>query len=127
VQNALSQIGSSADVYASHAQAVGDFRAGAKPQLASCLRAVTNDAFRKNKVNAHVVSSRMVRAPRLGERSAAYHMVSRVRANGLSMSAYSDLLVIQRGRTIAVLVFTGIDTAIPSQTFYARLVAARMR
>jgi hypothetical protein len=127
VQNALSQIGSSADVYASHAQAVGDFKAGAKPQLASCLSAVTNDAFRKNKVNAHVVSSRMVQAPRLGERSAAYHMVSRVRAGGISMSAYSDLLVIQRGRTIAVLVFTGIDTPIPSQAFYGRIVAARMR
>jgi hypothetical protein len=37
------------------------------------------------------------------------------------------LLVIQRGRTIAALIFTGIDSPVPSRTAYGRIVAARMR
>src|SRR5262245_39021228 len=38
VHSALAEIGSTAYVFASHAHAVGDFKAGAKPQLVGCLR-----------------------------------------------------------------------------------------
>jgi hypothetical protein len=130
VHSALATIGSSSDVYASRAQAVGDLRAGAKPQLAGCLRQLTERAFRASAgaaIKASVLSSRMVHAPRIGEHSAAYRLVSRLRANGLTLRAYTDLLVFQRGRTIAVLVFTGIDSPVPSQIVYGRSVAARMR
>jgi len=129
VHSALAQISSTAEVYASRAQAAGDFKAGARPQLAACLRHVMDAAFRRTTggLEASVVSSRMVQAPRLGERSAAYRVISKVRVNSLALRAYSDLLVVQRGRTIAALVFTGIDDPVPSQTTYGRIVAARMR
>jgi len=129
VHSALAQIGSTADVFASRGQAAGDFKADAKPQLAGCLRYLLEREFRASAgaVKADVLSARMVRAPRLGERSAAYRLVSRVRVGGLSLRAYTDLLVIQRGRTIAALIFTGIDSPVPSRTAYGRIVAARMR
>jgi hypothetical protein len=129
VHSALAQIGSTADVFASRAHAVGDFKAGAKPQLAGCLRYLMDKAFRSSggAIKASVLSARKVRAPRLGERSAAYQLVSRVRVSHLSLRAYTDLLVIQRGRTIAALIFTGIDQPVPAQAYYGRIVAARMR
>jgi hypothetical protein len=128
LHSALAQIGSTADVFASRAQAVGDFKAGARPQLAGCLRHLLERSFRASgsAIKARVVSARMVRAPRLGERSAAYRLVSNVQVGSLSLRAYTDLLVIQRGRTIAALVFTGIDGPVPSQTAYGRIVASRM-
>ena len=129
VHSALAQIGSTADAFASRAQAAGDFRAGAKPALARCLRYLMQKSFRAagSGIEATVVSARMVRAPRLGERSAAFRLVSRIRVNRLSLRAYTDLLVIQKGRTIAALIFTGIDTPVPSRTAYGRIVASRMR
>ena len=127
--SALAEIQSTADVFASHAQAVTDFKAGAKSQLAGCLRYLMDKAFRASSgpVKASVLSARMLRAPSLGERAAAYRLVSRVRVSTLAIKGYTDLLVIQRGRTIAALIFTGIDNPVPSQSYYGRTVAARMR
>ena len=129
VQSGLAQVSSSTEVYASQAQAAGDFRAGARPELAQCLRYAIQNEFSKSAsgTKATVLSSRMVRAPRVGERSAAYRVILELQANKLVFKAYSDFLVIQRGRTIAALGFTGIDTPVPSQTFYGRIVAGRMR
>lgn len=129
LHSALAQIGSTADVFASRAQAARDFAAGARRQLAGCLSDLLERSFRASGsgIRADVVSARMVRAPRLGDRAAAYRLVSRVRVRSLSLRAYTDLLVIQRGRTIAALVFTGIDNPVPSQALYGRIVASRMR
>lgn len=123
------QINSNAVVYASHAQAIGDFVASAKPQLAPCLRSLLEDELRRSGIGSQtrVLSSRMVRAPRIGERAAAYRLVMKVHGGAISVTVVTDLLVVQRGRTIVLLSFTGINAPIPSRGFYARLVAARMR
>jgi hypothetical protein len=126
VQSGMDQISSSAVVYASRAQAVGDFKAAARPELAGCLRYLITREFRKAGIAAGVPSARMLEAPGLGERSASYRVVWRIRSGRVSVTAYSDFLVVQRGRTIAALGFTGVDGPIPSRNLYARLVAARM-
>jgi hypothetical protein len=119
---------STAEVYATRRQAVGDFRVGAKPGLARCLRSLLDEAFsRQRGLEARVVSSRMVRGPVIGERSATYRVVARVRAGGSSIPAYFDVHFFQRGRSIAGLFFTGFGTRVPDQAALARTVAARLR
>jgi hypothetical protein len=123
------QINSNSEVYASRAQAIGDFTASAKPQLAPCLRSLLEDELRRSGIGSQtrVLSSQIVRAPRVGERTAAYKLVMKVHGGAISVTVVTDLLVVQRGRTVVLLSFTGIDDPIPSRAFYARLVAARMR
>ena len=129
VQSGLAQISSSSEVYASRLQAAADFSKGARPELAPCLRYAVAREFRTSGagIRASVLSSRVQRAPKLGERSAAYRVVTRVRQSGVSFKLYTDFVVIQRGRTIVALGFTGVDSPIPSQMLYDRMVAARMR
>jgi hypothetical protein len=120
---------SGVDVFATRSQAVGDFRAGAKPALARCLRYAAEQSFRSvpGGRNARVVSSAIVRAPRLGERRIALRLVARVSSGGRSLPIYLDLLVIQRGRSVAALMFTGLAERVEGQAGLARLVASRMR
>jgi hypothetical protein len=73
------------------------------------------------------VTARVARAPKVGERRAAYRLTATLAANGLSVHVYLDLLAFQRSRTQAALVFTGVGAPVPSQASYARLVEARMR
>lgn len=119
---------STVEVYATRRQAVGDFSTGAKPGLARCLRSLLDEAFsRQRGVEARVVSARMLGGPVIGERSATYRLVARVRAGGSPIPAYFDVHVFQRGRSIAVLFFTGVAVRVPDQLALARTVAARLR
>jgi hypothetical protein len=122
-------IASNVEVYATRRQAVGDFRAGAKPQLARCLKRLLAEGFRQagGGVDASVVSARMVDAFRVGERTATYRVVARIRAGGASAPAYFDVHFFQRGRSIGGLFFTGIGTRVPDQLVLARRVASRLR
>ena len=122
------QITSSADVFATPAQALGDFRTGAKPALARCLRYVLNREFAKTGVAAQIRSSRMVAPPpRIGARVAAYRLVAEVQARSNVVPIHLDLLALQRGRTIAVLTFIGAAAPVRGQAVLARVVARRMR
>jgi hypothetical protein len=118
---------STAEVYATRSQAVGDFRTGAKPGLVRCLRVLLDRGFRQGGVDAEVVSARMAPSPRIGERSATYRVVARVRAGGTSAPAFFDVHFFQRGRSIAGLLFTGVGVRVPDQLALARTVAARLR
>jgi hypothetical protein len=118
---------STAEVYATRSQAVGDFRTGAKPGLARCLKALLDKGFRQVRADARIVSARMVFGPRIGERSATYRLVASVRASGSSAPAYFDVHFFQRGRSIGGLLFTGVGTRVPDQLPLARTVAARLR
>lgn len=128
-QVGFAQIVSTAEVYASRSQAVADFSKGAKPELAPCLGYALEQGFHKANtgIRASVLSSKMRKAPRLGERSASYRVVTRVRQTGVTLTLVTDFLVFQRGRTIVALGFTGVGSPIPSQPYYASIVAARMR
>jgi hypothetical protein len=122
-------IASNVEVYATRRQAVGDFRTGAKPQLARCLKSLLEKGFRQGggAVDAKVVSARMVRAFRVGERAATYRLVARVRAGGASAPAYFDVHFFQRRRSIAGLFFTRVGARVPDQLALARTVASRLR
>jgi hypothetical protein len=125
----LDQILSSSEVYRSRAEAIHDFQLGARPELAGCLRHTLVRTLRASAPGLTIAraSARAARAPKLGERAAAYHLAATVAANGVQLHVYMDLLVFQRGRTQAGLIFTGIGSPVPSQASYARVVAARMR
>jgi hypothetical protein len=125
----VDSIVASAEVYPSRAQAAGDFALGARPQFAACLRHVLLRSFASlgGAVKVSGVSAREVSAPRLGEQSAAYRLVAKLAAGGVVFHAYIDVAAFQRGRSQAALVFTGLDSPIPSQLSYARAMATRMR
>ena len=120
---------SAVDVLATRSQAVADFRLGTKPALARCLRYATEQGFANAGpgVSARVVSSSVVPAPRVGERRVGVRLVARFAAGGRTLPLYVDVLVVQRGRSIAVLMFTGLAERISGQTALARAVAARLR
>jgi hypothetical protein len=127
---AYAQVISEVEVFRTRAQAVGDFRLATAPQTARCLAYLFANGFGKTapaSVRLRMLSSRAVAAPRLGERSAAYRLMARVTGTGGSLTITVDFLAFQRGRSIAALGFTGVDSRVPSQTYYARLVADRLR
>jgi hypothetical protein len=122
------QIDSTVAVFQSRSQAAGDFRRGAKPQLATCLADQVRRAFRgyPKGIRGRLVSSKMVTAPELGERSAAYAITAQISGNGVSMRVFVDVVVVQRGRSIAALVFTGLGSRLPSRQFFAASVSERL-
>jgi hypothetical protein len=123
------QIDSTVAVFLTKAQAARDFRRGAKPQLAACLADQVRRAFRSypKGVRGRVLSSKMVKAPRLGERSAAYAITARLSGNRNSLPMFVDVLAVQRGRSIAALVFSGVGSRLPSRQYYAASVTDRLR
>jgi hypothetical protein len=119
---------SAVEVYKTRAQAIGDFRTGAKPAFAKCIRhAFETEIARGTGGTAKTISSRMVPAPRVGERSALYRLVGTVTLQGQTIRVYMDVLAFQRGRSITALLSTGFGGRIRGQTTLARVIAARMR
>ena len=117
------------EVYASRAQAVGDFRLGAQPALARCLRSSFEDAVPAGTRRAalRVRSSRMQPLGGVGENGTAFRLVASVSSGNVSLPLYLDALVFQRGRTITALLFTSAMERMPGQLALARAVARRMR
>jgi hypothetical protein len=116
------------EVYASRAQAVGDFRLGAQPALARCLRSTFEDAVPAGtSVALRVRSSRMQPLGGVGENGAAFRLVASLSSGNVSLPLYLDALVFQRGRTITALLFTSAAEHVPGQLALARAVARRMR
>lgn len=123
------QIDSTVAVFKTRPQAVGDFRLGAKPQFARCLAVQLRKAFRNypDGVRGTVISSSMVTAPKLGERAAAYAIRARLSGPGGSFPVWVDVVALQRGRSIAALVFTALGSRLPSRQYFAGAVANRLR
>jgi hypothetical protein len=119
---------SSVEVFRSRSDAVGDFRLSTQAAVARCLQRLLDKAFAGvDGLEAEVVSSRRVPAPSVGERAAGYRLVAELSAPGASLKVYIDVLVFQRGRSIAALFFTGAFEPVPGRTPLARTVAARLR
>jgi hypothetical protein len=116
------------EIYPTRAQAIGDFRTGTQPAFVKCLRyAFETDFARGARGTAKTMSSRMVSAPRVGERSVLYRLVGTLTVQGQTIRIYMDVLAFQRGRSITALFSTGFGGPIRGQTALARLIAARMR
>ena len=116
------------EVYASRGQAVGDFRLGAQPALARCLRSTFEEAVPAGTdVKLRVRSSRMQPLGGVGENGAVFRLVASVSSGNVSVPLYLDALVFQRGRTITALMFTSAMDRVPGQLALARAVARRMR
>jgi hypothetical protein len=123
-----SSIVSSIEVFRSRSDAVGDFRLGTQPAVARCLKHLLDKQFAAvQTMDARVVSSRRVPAPKLGERSAGYRLAAELIANGVSLKIYIDVLVFQRGRSIAAIFFTGAFEPVEGRTAVGRAVAGRLR
>ena len=123
------QMDSMVAVFKTKAQAVADFRLGARRELAGCFAQQLRQAFRRYPagVKGRLLSSKMVTAPRFGERSAAYAITARLSGNGTSLPLFVDVLAIQRGRSIAALYFTGVGSRLPSQRYFASTITGRLR
>jgi hypothetical protein len=123
------QVDSTVGVFKTRSQAAGDFRLGAKPQLATCLADQVRRAFRgyPQGIEGRLLSSRMVKAPKLGERSVAYAIAAEISGNGSTIPVFVDVVAVQRGRSIAALVFTGLGSRLPSRQYYAARVTRRLR
>ena len=120
---------SGTEVYASHAHAVGDFRLGARPGLARCLRYMLEHDTAKeidSTVRVKVLTSRMLAAPRLGERSARYQLVARFTGPARALTMYVDLFAFQQGRTIGFLMTMSVSQPIRDGGTLARVMLARM-
>jgi hypothetical protein len=116
------------EVYASKTQAAGDFEAAARPGQAGCLReALAQAQARAKGVKLTFQSARMLDAPKVGERAAAYRLVGSLGSRGVSFPLYMDLLVVQRGRTMVALLFTGLERPVADRLKLGRKLAARMR
>jgi hypothetical protein len=118
------------EVYASRADAVGDFRVGAQPGATKCMRTTFEQALASTAgsgVNVTITSSRTVPAPHVGERSMAVRIVGDVSAGGQHVPLYMDVIAFQRGRSIATLAYAGANRRIAGQATLARVVDARMR
>jgi hypothetical protein len=127
VQSTGSSIASVVEVYESRADAAGDFRAAATPAVARCLRFALEREFSNGPVPVRVRSARVVAAPRVGERRIAYRVVASIDLGSAPLNVYFDVVVVQRGRSIAALFFTGVVRPLPRQARLATAVASRMR
>jgi hypothetical protein len=127
VEQTTTQAISSIEVYESRSDAVGDFRLGAKPELAKCLRREIERELSTSGLPMRVVSARVVPAPRVGENRIAYRVVARVETAAAKASIYADVIVFQRGRSIAVLSFTAPFKPYAREAKVAAAVASRMR
>jgi hypothetical protein len=116
------------DVFSSTNHAVGDFRAGARPQFARCLRYVFEHEIDKpgDDVRIRVVSSRVLPAPRVGQRSFRAQVGAMVTGPARSVPMYMDFIVFQQDRRMAFVIGFSVaqpirDTAAFTQAMYLRM------
>ena len=117
---------SSSTVYATRADAATSWRRGTSPAGTRCLREELGREFGRQGVG--VVSLRRIAFPALAQRSAAYRLTLTGQAQGQTVNAYVDFIVLGQGRAIAGLV---VGSAVvkpdrPAEVRLARTVAARM-
>jgi hypothetical protein len=120
-------IASAVEVYESRADAAGDFKTAATPALARCLRVMLQREFAAAGVPLHVRSARVVPAPRVGDRRIAYRAIAAFSAGGPTLNVYFDVVVVQKGRSIAALFFTSPGARVARQSSLTAAVASRMR
>jgi hypothetical protein len=115
------------EVYVNRADAVGDFRLGTQPQVSRCLRTTLERSVPPSPGLTFRVRSSKLQPLRVGDRGAVFRLVAEVSSGRQSLPVYLDVLVFQRGRTIAALLYTSPLQRVSGQLTLARAVARRMR
>jgi hypothetical protein len=121
---------SGTEIYASRQHAVGDFRLGARPELARCLRYMLEHETAKEidpSVRVRVLSSRMLPSPRIGERSARYQVAARFAGPARTLTMYVDVFAFQQGRTIGFLMAMSVSQPIRDGGTLSRVMLSRFR
>ena len=117
---------SSSTVYATHADAQASWRLGTSAAGVRCLRDELGREFAQQ--GARVVSLRPMSFPALAQRSAAYRLTLAAVAQGQTITAYVDFVVLRQDRALAGVV-VGSALVVPDRAFEVRLartVATRM-
>jgi hypothetical protein len=127
------EVESEVAVFKSRAQAVADFRLGMKPGLMRCVRSFLLRELAKSGNAGKLdltVSARMTSPPRIGEQSGGFRVVLSMKpANSPAATAvkfYMDVLVVQKGRSMAFAFFSSLAKPVAGQLPLARAMAARM-
>ena len=125
-------VASNVEVYATRAQAVGDFVAATThPMVLGCMRKGLEQDLAAEKLEPGMTmrlsSFRRLAAPRVGERAFRFRAVFALAYAGARIDLFVDGLAFQKGRTIVALVFGNALGPFPNQATIARKVAARMR
>lgn len=119
---------STVEVYESRADAIGDFQTGAKPIVVRCLkRSLERELNAGGLIQVKVPVARVVAAPRVGDRRVAYRILARIEAANTRLDLYLDVVVVQRGRSIAAFFFTSPSQPLRGQARVVSAAAARMR
>ena len=116
------------ELYASRADARGDYAISTERPAAACLGLTLRRQLAATSLgfDAEVASARRVAAPRVGERSAAYRIVVTLSRGSVHANVYVDVLVFLKGRAIAGLFFTSAPQPLGGRTAAARRVVARL-
>ena len=128
-QRGAISIFSSTEVYETKEDANGDFALSTLPPVARCLGILVlrETPSGTNGFTVKVLSSRRVAAPRYGDRSAAYRIVTELAQGGRAIKVYLDVAVILRGRSIGGIFFTGVQQPVSDQRRIVARVATRLR
>jgi hypothetical protein len=118
-------VGSMVEVYATKAQAIGDFRLGTGRAFTKCLAHLFDGEFGAGKTKT--LSLRRLSGPRIGERSVTYLLAGTLTVRRTTVRVYWDIRVFQRGRSIGATMFFGLRQRIGDQAVLARRMASRMR
>jgi len=117
---------SAVEVYASRAHATGDFRTGAQPGVAACLARTLRQAGAGGQVKVTVLSSKMIAAPKLGDRAARYRATARFAGPAATVTVYLDMIAFQKGRALGAFAAMSVSQPISDSTDLARLMLRRM-
>jgi hypothetical protein len=116
------------EVYASRRDARGDFALSTLSPVARCLGVMMRgETATPEGFTNRLVSARRVSAPRLGERAAAYRVVSELSKAGTTVRLHTDVVIVLRGRSIGGIFFIGALKRVPRQEPIVARMAARLR
>jgi hypothetical protein len=117
---------SSSTVYATQADAATSWRRGTSAAGTRCLREELGREFARQ--GTRVVSLRRVSFPALAQRSAAYRLTLEGTAQGQTINAFVDFVVLMHGRAVAGLVVGSalVQPDRPAELRLARTIAGRM-
>jgi hypothetical protein len=121
-----SAVASAVELYASSAQASGDWAEGVRPGFLSCFASKLAQQFAKSGLAVSIASKRASHAPRLGAQSMSWHVVFRLSVAGRSVPYYLDLYAFRLNRATGSVSFQSLAKPIPHQTALVRLVASRL-
>jgi hypothetical protein len=114
-----SVVSSVVEMYATPAQATGDFKLGTRTGTAACEGAVIAHALSKT---AKLVSAKMVAMPNLGDRAVVFEFVVKVGVN----TFYADLIAFVRDRALGALFTLNPGAPIGGRQTLARLMDQKL-